>query len=156
MQVHQNTTLTATNLMTYRGWHTPQQLRAIAEKLEAYIATHGGTQTGKLIVALYATCQTTGATDAQVYLPVDKVLPDGQGFAFVPQLTVHNCLLVHFEGTPGQVPEVFAALLQEAASMGRNVIPPAYVVVMEGHLVADCDRLEADVYVEVGERMEAQ
>jgi len=148
MHIQENITLTAHNLISYRGTHTAQELRTITETMETYIATYGVAQTGKLIMALHTTCKTTGATDAQVYLPVGKVLPDGEGFTFVPQLDVQNCLLVRFEGMPQQVPEVFVALLEKANEVGNSIKPPAYIVA-ENQLAGNSNRLDADVYVEV-------
>ena len=129
MHIQESVIFSAHNLLHYRGSHTPEQLRKITKVMDAYIADHGAEQIGSQILAQHMSCEATGTTDIEVYIPVDKVLPGNDEFDFVPQLIVKDCLKAQFFGSLDLIPQALWLLVGKAENTGHELAAPTYIVI---------------------------
>lgn len=146
MTIHENATIEAKNLMTFRGNYNPQQMREMMLNLEQYIKSSGAKKSGMPITAVYSSDKATGTTETQVFVPIDREISSSQNFSFLGKLSVENCLMTKHKGNPQLVPTAYEALIAKAKSSGYKLLKPSYNVIVTEPTPVNMSDFEMDIF----------
>ena len=150
--VKTNATLLAQNLISYRGSHSPQAMKEMMDKLEAYVISNGAKKLGQKITAVYSSDPMAGTTDVEVFFAIDSAVPTAEPFIFASELIVDDCLMVKYKGNPRQAMGAFDALAKKSADLGRKAKQPVYNV-MNGDIdPSDVSNFEMTFYMPLEEQ----
>jgi len=146
MEIFENESFQASNLISYRGTHSPQEMHVMMSKMGNYVEQHGAKQTGMMITALYSSDKETRISDTQILVSLDKVIPSSAEFVFLSELTLTECLAIKHKGDPRVTVSAFAALEERASSMNCQLVKPIYNVI-RADAVPSSNGVEIEMYV---------
>jgi effector-binding domain-containing protein len=147
MEMYENANLVAKSLMSYRGLHTPQEMRVMTTELKQYIENNGAVKAGSTITATYSLDKETGISDVQILFPVDKEIPSFEKFLFVSEINVSDCIMARHKGNPQLVPSTFESLASRAKQLGGQIKTPVYNVIVVEPTLADMSSFEIEIYM---------
>lgn len=151
-EIIENTTLEMTNVISYRGKVTQQQLAQIANKIDEMIRSNKAEKSGPNVSATFAVEMSNGKPllDVEVLVPINKVITVVDGYVFKPIFCLKNAVKVRHNGNPTGLQNTANELMAYIRQKGLTPITAGYnVIVREATNQLDVDNMIVDIYVGV-------
>lgn len=150
MEILEKQTLELSNVLSFRGKVTQQELMEKSRELEKIIAQSGAKKNGGACTATFAVEQGPGGTlmDMELLIPLDRKISVPDGFTLKEKILLTNALMIRHLGNPSGMQATVNALTAYIAEHGLTPITPAYnLTVKDAATPLELDQVEIDVYV---------
>ncbi|SFX96332.1 AraC family transcriptional regulator [Ruminococcus sp. XPD3002] len=152
MNITENNTYEMTNVISYRGKVTQQQLSVIMNEINTIIQEKGASKTGPNVSATFAVEMEGGqpVMDVEILVPVDREISLPSGYKFKPLFRLCDAVKIRHEGNPAMLQNSVNELMGYVRNNGLTPITPGYnVTIKEPTGPSDADGLIVDMYVGV-------
>lgn len=151
-EIAENVTLEMTNVLTYRGKVTQQQMTVIAKEMNDIITANKAEKTMNGVSATYEIINsgTDSVMDVEIMYPLDKYINVSAPYKIKPIFRLKNAVKIRHEGNPALLQESGNKLMNYISDKGLMPITVGYnVTVHEPTSPMDIDSLVVDLYVGV-------
>lgn len=152
MEITENNKLEMSNVISYRGKVTQQQMAQIMQELEQIIKENHASKSGPTVSATYA-AENDGVQpimDMEVLIPLDREISVPSGYSFKPVFRLNHAVKVRHTGNPAMLQNSANELMKYITEKQLMPVTAGYnVVVQEAANPKDVDNLIIDIYVGV-------
>jgi len=148
MEVFENVSYEAKNLISYRGKHAQEEMQSVLMRLYNHAEANGAKKNGHVITITYSVDKAAGITDTQMLIPLDKEIKADSSnyFEFIPVFSITDCLVAKHKGNPKLVQEAYVALANKAQSLGCKIKMPIYSILVNEPSPNDIESFEMHIY----------
>ncbi|PWJ09666.1 AraC family transcriptional regulator [Ruminococcus flavefaciens] len=155
-EITENVVLEMTNVLSFRGKVTQQQLNEISKEIETLIKSNNAHKKGGSVSATYAV-DTTGTIpliDMELLIPLDKDFPVNEPYRFKPVFKLKNAIKIRHEGSPVYLQNTANELMRYISEHGYTPATAGYnVTVKEPANQADINNMIVDIYIGVNDNI---
>lgn len=155
-EIVENVTLEMTNVLTYRGKVTQQQMMIIAKEMNDIIIENNANRTINSVSATYEIMGKgkDAVMDMEIMLPLDRHIDVHAPYKIKPIFRLKNAVKIRHEGNPALLQESVNKLMQYVYDRGLTPITPGYnVTIQEPKSPEDIESLIVDLYIGVCENI---
>lgn len=141
-----------TNVLTYRGKVTQQQMTVIAKEMNDIITANKAKKTMSGVSATYEIINQGSDTimDIEIMYPLDKTIMVASPYKIKPVFRLKDAVKIRHEGNPALLQEAGNKLMNYISNKGLMPITVGYnVTVHESTSPMDIDNLIVDLYIGV-------
>jgi len=132
--------------MRFRGTLSNSGWSRAIEVLNDYIHSQGASKTGDIVTAIHVLHLDTKTFEAELFVPIDRIIPSTKDFIYMPVLKLANCISTKHMGNSHLIPKIYTELYHKAKSMGLEVKQPFYNVFRD-EIDGIWGSEEVDIYV---------
>lgn len=151
-EITENVSLEMTNVLTYRGKVTQQQMTVIAKEMNDIITANKAKKIMSGVSATYEIINsgTDAVMDVEIMYPLDKHINVAAPYKIKPIFRLKNAVKIRHEGNPALLQEAGNKLMNYISNKGLMPITVGYnVTVHEPTSPMDIDNLIVDIYIGV-------
>lgn len=151
-EITENVSLEMTNVLTYRGKVTQQQMTVIAKEMNDIITANKAKKIMSGVSATYEIINpgTDVVMDVEIMYPLDKHINVAAPYKIKPIFRLKNAVKIRHEGNPALLQEAGNKLMNYISDKGLMPITVGYnVTVQEPTSPMDIDNLIVDLYIGV-------
>ncbi len=153
MNITEGNTLEMTNVLSYRGKHTQQEISTIMNEIQDIIKNNGASKVGPAVSATFAVTDNS-VMDIEVMVPLDRMITVSEKFKIKPIFRLTNAVKIRHEGSPAGLPNSVAKLMKYISERKLTPITAGYnVTVKEAMNQMDIDNMIVDVYISVSDNI---
>ncbi|MDE5583616.1 MAG: AraC family transcriptional regulator [Ruminococcus sp.] len=151
-EITENVSLEMTNVLTYRGKVTQQQMTVIAKEMNDIITANKANKTISGVSATYEIINpgVDAVMDVEIMYPLDKHINVSSPYKVKPIFRLRNAVKIRHEGRPDLLQNSANKLIQYINEKGLMPITVGYnVTVHEPQSPVEIDSLVVDLYIGV-------
>lgn len=99
MNITEGNTLEMTNVLSYRGKASQQELAAVMNEMQQIIKTSGAEKNGPAVSATFAVADNS-IMDIEIMIPLNKMISVSEKYKMKPVFRLSNAVKIRHEGNP--------------------------------------------------------
>ena len=155
-EITENVVLEMTNVLSFRGKVTQQQLNEISNEMETLIKLNNAQRDGANVSATFAV-DTSGLIpliDVELLIPLDKSFPVSEPYRFKQVFRLKNAIKIQHKGSLNTSQNTVNELLHYISEHGYTPVTALYnVVIREPRGQTDIDNMIVDIYIGVNDNI---
>lgn len=152
----ENASLEMTNVLSYRGKLTQQQMIQITKEMTELIQSNNAQKTLPGVTATFA-IDTSGSEptmDIEIMYPLDRSIPVPSIYTLKPVFRLRNAVRIRHTGNPAMMQNTGNEIMQYIKEKNLMPITAGYnVTVQEPASPTDTDNLIVDIYIGVSDNI---
>lgn len=151
-EITENATLEMTNVLSFRGKMTQQQIRERGLEIDRLILANHAEKVGTGASATFSVDASgmTPLVDIEILIPLNKSISVDAPYKFKPVFRLKNAVRIRHEGNPATLRNTADELMQYISTHGLTPITAGYnVTVKEPSGPEDINSMIVDIYVGV-------
>lgn len=153
MNITEGNTFEMTNVLSYRGKNTQQEISVVMNEIQELIKNNGAEKAGPAVSATFAVTDNS-IMDIEVMVPIDRMITVPEKFKMKSHFRLTNAVKVRHEGSPAGLPNSCAELMKYISNSNLTPITAAYnVTVKEALNQLDIGNMIVDIYVGVSDNI---
>lgn len=155
-EITENTILEMTNVLSFRGKVTHQQLNEKAQEMDKLIQLNNAQKNGASVSATFA-IDTSGSVpliDIELLMPLDRSFAVSEPYKFKPVFRLKNAVKIRHEGSPVTLQNTANELMEYISAHGLTPATAGYNVTVKGpENQAEINDMVIDIYIGVNDNI---
>ncbi|MBR2675169.1 MAG: hypothetical protein IKE52_06965 [Mogibacterium sp.] len=140
------------NVLCVSGEFTQPELMILGNRIDNLLLENNTQRTGNAFIATNNVTVEKGQQilDIDMYIPLDSMLNDAEGFTFIPEFSIENALKMTVKGSPEQFETAVQGITTYIDDNNLSPLTPIYVETANPVTdAADLDNLVTNFYIGV-------
>ena len=150
LEILEHQKLEMRNVLSYRGWMTPQDVALKSNEIEAILKQQNTEKDGAIVTATYSVQDDSDGAimDSEILVPLTKGITPPSGYTFIPHFCMEDAVMLRHTGNPitleGEVRKLNEYMQKKhikPTTVGYNV------TVRAATNMSELDAMVIDIYV---------